>query len=72
MRKDPRKDPLGHVQRQVISGALIIATDKNLPFLTPERMKLLPSGLSSQQPLELAQVVIESPMERPEYLVRTV
>jgi len=71
-RKDPRKDPLGHRERKIICGALIIATHKNFALPFRERAKLLPPGLPSQQPPELAQVVIEGPMERSEQLVSSI
>jgi hypothetical protein len=68
LRKDTLQNELGNLQRQIISGGLIIATNKNLAFLFLERRKLLPSSISSQQPIELAQMVVKSSVERPEDL----
>jgi len=64
--QDPRKDPLSHLRGQVISGALVIATNKNLALHFPEGGELLPSSLPSQQPILFGQEVVESSVERPE------
>jgi hypothetical protein len=63
-RKDPRKDHLGYGQRQIISGTLVIATNKNLTLLFLKGREPPALGLPPQQPLLVTEVIVEESMER--------
>jgi hypothetical protein len=55
---------LRDLDREIVSSAFVVATDKDFTLLSPHTVQLARRGIATEQPLCTGELVVEEAMKR--------